>query len=211
MQEMSGKSLPQVGQKNGKEMLELLQGISGAFRPAILTCLMVILLLCNISLWLMLSGHAQDCVNTASTSGRGTHVLANSVKGWMSMVMCCRECLELARPPSWTCWLGARQVQLTQQMLSCTALMCMSLYAHAMLGPRQGVTCSAQSRASAVPCMVAGTDPPNARPELQHGACRRPDRGRHPAQWAPQGAEVLCPRVWLRGAVRCTPCSTLTR
>ena len=49
VQEMSGKSLPQVGQKNGKEMLELLQGISGAFRPAILTCLMVSPLLCNIS------------------------------------------------------------------------------------------------------------------------------------------------------------------
>ena len=38
---MAGKGLPQVGQKNGKEMLELLQGISGAFRPGILTCLMV--------------------------------------------------------------------------------------------------------------------------------------------------------------------------
>ena len=41
LQEMAGKGLPQVGQKNGKEMLELLQGISGAFRPGILTCLMV--------------------------------------------------------------------------------------------------------------------------------------------------------------------------
>ena len=38
---MIGKGLPQVGQKDGKEMLELLQGISGAFRPGILTCLMV--------------------------------------------------------------------------------------------------------------------------------------------------------------------------
>ena len=41
MQGMVGKGLPQVGQKGGKEMLELLQGISGAFRPGILTCLMV--------------------------------------------------------------------------------------------------------------------------------------------------------------------------
>ena len=41
LQGMIGKGLPQVGQKAGKEMLELLQGISGAFRPGILTCLMV--------------------------------------------------------------------------------------------------------------------------------------------------------------------------
>ena len=41
VQEMVGKDHPQVGKKNGKEMLELLQGISGAFRPGILTCLMV--------------------------------------------------------------------------------------------------------------------------------------------------------------------------
>ena len=41
LQGMVGKGLPQVGQKDGKEMLELLQGISGAFRPGILTCLMV--------------------------------------------------------------------------------------------------------------------------------------------------------------------------
>ena len=42
VQEMSGKGHPQVVQKDGKgDMLQLLQGISGAFRPSILTCLMV--------------------------------------------------------------------------------------------------------------------------------------------------------------------------
>ena len=38
--EMVGQGLPNVSQKNGKHMLELLRGISGAFRPSILTCLM---------------------------------------------------------------------------------------------------------------------------------------------------------------------------
>ena len=38
--EMANQDLPNVNEKNGKKMLELLRGISGAFRPGILTCLM---------------------------------------------------------------------------------------------------------------------------------------------------------------------------
>ncbi|KAL3144459.1 hypothetical protein ABBQ32_004202 [Trebouxia sp. C0010 RCD-2024] len=38
--EMQGKDLPNVSMMNGKSQLELLRGISGAFRPGILTCLM---------------------------------------------------------------------------------------------------------------------------------------------------------------------------
>ncbi|KAK9788281.1 hypothetical protein WJX73_004447 [Symbiochloris irregularis] len=38
--EMASQNLPNVNEKNGKKMLELLRGISGAFRPGILTCLM---------------------------------------------------------------------------------------------------------------------------------------------------------------------------
>ena len=37
---MQGKNLPNVSNMNGKSQLELLRGISGAFRPGILTCLM---------------------------------------------------------------------------------------------------------------------------------------------------------------------------
>ena len=37
---MQGKGLPNVSDMNGKSQLELLRGISGAFRPGILTCLM---------------------------------------------------------------------------------------------------------------------------------------------------------------------------
>ena len=37
---MQGKGLPNVSEMNGKSQLELLRGISGAFRPGILTCLM---------------------------------------------------------------------------------------------------------------------------------------------------------------------------
>ena len=195
VQEMSGKSLPQVGQKNGKEMLELLQGISGAFRPAILTCLMVSRLLCTVLLWLRLSGHAHNCVDTARSE-----VLADSVKGWVSMVMWCRACLELARPPSWTCWLGARQVKLIQ-MYSHAASMCVMVNGHILLATMQQFSCSHPCHASAMMCMQAGTGCLSAEPEQQHGACRRPDRGRHPAQRAPQGAEVLCSCIWLRGAV----------
>ena len=40
LQEMVNSGLPSVGQRDGKTMLELLRGISGAFRPGILTCLM---------------------------------------------------------------------------------------------------------------------------------------------------------------------------
>lgn len=40
MQEMQGKGLPNVSEVSGKHQLELLRGISGAFRPGILTCLM---------------------------------------------------------------------------------------------------------------------------------------------------------------------------
>lgn len=40
LQEMQGKGLPNVSEMNGKSQLELLRGISGAFRPGILTCLM---------------------------------------------------------------------------------------------------------------------------------------------------------------------------
>ena len=40
MQEMQGKGLPNVSEVAGKSQLELLRGISGAFRPGILTCLM---------------------------------------------------------------------------------------------------------------------------------------------------------------------------
>ena len=40
MQEMQGKDLPQIKEVGGKKMLELLCGISGAFRPGILTSLM---------------------------------------------------------------------------------------------------------------------------------------------------------------------------
>lgn len=40
LQEMQGKGLPNVSEMNGKSQLELLRGISGAFRPGVLTCLM---------------------------------------------------------------------------------------------------------------------------------------------------------------------------
>ena len=40
LQEMQGKGLPNVSDMNGKSQLELLRGISGAFRPGVLTCLM---------------------------------------------------------------------------------------------------------------------------------------------------------------------------
>ena len=40
LQEMQGKGLPNVSEVAGKSQLELLRGISGAFRPGILTCLM---------------------------------------------------------------------------------------------------------------------------------------------------------------------------
>ena len=38
--DMQGRDLPNVNEKNGKQMLELLRGISGAFRPGFMTCLM---------------------------------------------------------------------------------------------------------------------------------------------------------------------------
>lgn len=38
--EMQGKGLPNVSDVDGKSQLELLRGISGAFRPGVLTCLM---------------------------------------------------------------------------------------------------------------------------------------------------------------------------
>ena len=37
---MVGQNLPNVSEIGGKHQLELLRGISGAFRPGILTCLM---------------------------------------------------------------------------------------------------------------------------------------------------------------------------
>ena len=37
---MQGKGLPNVSVMHGKSQLELLRGISGSFRPGILTCLM---------------------------------------------------------------------------------------------------------------------------------------------------------------------------
>ena len=37
---MAGKGHPQVGDKAGKQMLQLLYNVSGAFRPGVLTCLM---------------------------------------------------------------------------------------------------------------------------------------------------------------------------
>ncbi len=40
LQEMQGKGLSNVSEVSGKHLLELLRGISGAFRPGILTCLM---------------------------------------------------------------------------------------------------------------------------------------------------------------------------
>ena len=40
-QRMAGKGLPQVRQRNGREMLELLRDVSGLFRPGTLSCLMV--------------------------------------------------------------------------------------------------------------------------------------------------------------------------
>ena len=38
--DMQNRGLPNVNEKNGKQMLELLRGISGAFRPGVMTCLM---------------------------------------------------------------------------------------------------------------------------------------------------------------------------
>ena len=40
-QALAGKSLPTIKKVDGKDQLELLQGITSAFRPGILTCLMV--------------------------------------------------------------------------------------------------------------------------------------------------------------------------
>ena len=41
LQALAGKSLPTIKKVDGKDQLELLQGITSAFRPGILTCLMV--------------------------------------------------------------------------------------------------------------------------------------------------------------------------
>ncbi len=42
LQALAGKSMPTIKKVDGKDQLELLQGITSAFRPGILTCLMVI-------------------------------------------------------------------------------------------------------------------------------------------------------------------------
>ena len=42
LQALAGKSMPTIKKVDGKDQLELLQVITSAFRPGILTCLMVI-------------------------------------------------------------------------------------------------------------------------------------------------------------------------
>ena len=64
LQEMQGKGLSNVSEVSGKHLLELLRGISGAFRPGILTCLMGVSGAGKTTLMDVLSGRKTgECLN----------------------------------------------------------------------------------------------------------------------------------------------------
>ena len=65
---MQGKGLPNVSEMNGKSQLELLRGISGAFRPGILTCLMGVSGAGKTTLMDVLSGRKTGQANTLPQS-----------------------------------------------------------------------------------------------------------------------------------------------
>ena len=97
LQEMQGKGLSNVSEVSGKHLLELLRGISGAFRPGILTCLMGVSGAGKTTLMDVLSGRKTgECLNMYPW---------NCVVGHVCLEMC-----------AWTCvCFQARMVKLGSQ------------------------------------------------------------------------------------------------
>ncbi len=96
LQEMQGKGLSNVSEVSGKHLLELLRGISGAFRPGILTCLMGVSGAGKTTLMDVLSGRKTgECLDMYPW----TCVLWTCVLGHVSLDMCALDMC--AFKPGW--------------------------------------------------------------------------------------------------------------